>query len=62
MKYRLTPKKSKSHLESKLVNSLKRQFDSSIGNKNLIIEKSFKENEKAAGTDLLSENNLLDLE
>jgi hypothetical protein len=50
------------NLESKLVNSLRRQFDSGIGNKNLIIEKSFKENEKAAGTDLLSENNLLDLE
>lgn len=50
------------NLESKLVNSLRRQFDSHVGNKNLIIEKSFKENEKAAGTDLLSENNLLDLE
>jgi hypothetical protein len=50
------------NLESKLVNSLKRQFDSKIGNKNLIIEKAFKENEKALNSGLLNENNLLDLE
>jgi len=49
------------NLESNLVNSLRKQYDSHVRNKNLIIEKSFKENDKDINLGLLNENNLLDL-